>query len=78
MTPDSVICCVEMTEQVLGCGRMQAPEETGRHAPPCPDHPLHLYTIHGTLTVITSLIPKPLLPPLNPRRRQPLVGTFDK
>lgn len=73
-----VICYVEMTEQVLGWGRIQALEEAGRHAPPRPDRPLHLYTICGTLTVITSFIPKHLIPPLNPRRRQPLVGTFDK
>ena len=70
-----VMCCREMPEQVLGCGRMQAPGEeagttdllipTGPHT--CPG----LDTLHGTLIIISLCIPKPLSPSL-PRRRQPL------
>ena len=69
------MCCREMPEQVLGCGRMQAPGEeagttdllipTGPHT--CPG----LDTLHGTLIIISLCIPKPLSPSL-PRRRRPL------
>lgn len=38
----------------------------------------YIYTLYTGLTVITAFIPKPLLPPRSPGRRQPLAGMCDK